>query len=53
MRWVALAVALFAAAPATAAGHEVVAFFGRATGGKEVDIGRAKEYWLYWKRRST
>jgi len=40
MRWVALAVALFAAAPATAAGHEVVAFFGRATGGKEVDIGR-------------
>lgn len=35
-----LAVALFSAAPAAAAEHEVVAFFGRATGGKDVDIAR-------------
>ena len=40
MKWAALAIGLFIAVPAVAADSEVVAFFGHATGGKDVDIAR-------------
>lgn len=40
MKWAVLVISLFFAVPAAAAEPEVVAFFGHATGGKDVDIAR-------------